>query len=187
MKSQEQLGDFGDYLLHIAELVIKGQLGLHDDRKMLVPKEELITALSPISSRDIKELLDNQLLTPVEHDHFGTPLFHIANSVEFLTFLEELEQAGFPLMLQQTIAETYQALLWAFYSDIDYEISEFKKERGREPSEFELAYLRVLNEFAVAMCMKRIEEDILAGKADELKSAKERAAQLKRASLRKAS
>lgn len=178
--------NLGDLFLDMARRVVRGELATHDDRSMLVPKEQLIDALGGISPRDIQQLIDNQLIIPVENDEMGTPLFHVANCIEFLRFLEKLEQMGFPLMLQQPIAEMYHSVLWALYSDIDYEISNFINEHGRQPSKLELAYLRVINEFAVANFVTRMEEDIIAGKADELKEAKEKAARWKRAILKEA-
>lgn len=179
-----EVHDFGQVMLDLAKKVAHGELGTHDDRSLLMPKEQLIEALSSISMRDIQELIDNQLIIPVEYEEEGIPLFHIANCIEFLRFLEELEQAGFPLILQQPIAEMYHSVLWAFYSDIDYEISNFVNEHGRQPSKLELAYLKVINEFVVANQVSRMEDNILAGKADELNNAKERAAKWKRAILR---
>lgn len=178
--------DLGDIFLDVAKMVSKGEVLLHDDRSSLMPREQLIDALSVISNKDIQELIDNQLIIPVESDESGTPLFHIANCIEFLRFIEKLEKAGFPLILQQPIAEMYHSVLWAVYSDVDYEISEFVNEHGRQPTELELAYLRVINEFAVANFVTRMEEDIIAGKADELKEAKAKAAKWKRALLKKA-
>lgn len=184
--SEEKPRNLGDLFYDLATMVARGGLGLHDDRSLLMPKEQLINALSPITSRDIQQLIDNQLIVPLENDGMGTPLYHAANCIEFLRFLEKLEQASFPLILQQPIAEMYHSLLWALYSDVDYEVSEFVAEHGRQPSKLELAYLRVLNEFAVANLVTRIEEDIIAGKASELREAKERAAKWKKALLKKA-
>lgn len=179
-----QPNDFGYVLLDLARRVAKGELGLHDDRSLLMPKAELINAINPITTRDIPQLINNQLLIPVEQDELETPLYHAVNCMEFLRFLEKLEQAGFPLVLQQAVAEMYHSLFWALSSDIEYEILDFKKEKGREPNKLELAYLRVINDWAVSNTMLRIEDDILAGKPEELDRIKERAAKWKRASLR---
>lgn len=183
-EANEELKNLGDIFLDMAKRVARGDLGLHDDRSLLMPKEELIRALGGVSQRDIQQLIDNQLIISVEKDEAGTLLYHAANCIEFLRFLEELERAGFPLILQQPIAEMYHSLLWAMYSDVDYEISNFVSERGRMPSKLEAAYLRVLNEFAVSNVITRMEENIISGKAEELKEAKRKAAQWKRAILK---
>ena len=119
--------DFGYVLLDLAKKVAKGELGLHDDRSLLMPKAELINALNPVITRDIHQLIDNQLLIPVEQEEDETPLYHAVNCMDFLGFLEKLEQAGFPLVLQQAVAETYHSLFWALSSDIEYEIQDFKQ------------------------------------------------------------
>lgn len=176
-------------LLSMAKMVAKGELGLHDDRKLLMPREPLIETLTQYTPRNVQDMLDNELLQPVERDDVGTDLFHAVNCIEFLRFLDQLESAGFPLGLQQAIAEMYHSLLWSLYTDIDYEVSAFKLENGREPSYLELAYLRILNEMAVAHAVKETEGEILSGRPrfsakSLLQELKEKAAR-KKAAIRR--
>ena len=65
-----------DPFVAIARLVAKGEWGLHDDRGLLMPKEELIEALKARYSRDIQQLIDNHLIVPVEQDQSGIPLYN---------------------------------------------------------------------------------------------------------------
>jgi len=185
-KEKTQPNDFGLVLLQMAKMVVKGELGLRDDRSLLIPKEELLRTLKPITTRDIQKLIDNELIVPVEEDVKANPLYHAVICIEFLRFIEKLEQAGFPLVLRQAVAEMYQSLFWALSSDVEYEIKEFNKENGREPNKLELAYLRVISDWAVSNTIIKIEEDILAGKPEELNRIKERAARWKKASLKEA-
>ena len=53
-------------------------------------------------------------------------------------------------------------LFWALSSDVDSEIATYQQEHGgRVPSRLELAYVRVISEWAVANTIGRIEERIL--------------------------
>ena len=182
-----QPDDFGYVLLGLAKRVAKGELGLHDDHSLLMSKEELIKALAINGFLDVQNIIDtfdNQLIIAVEEDLNGIPLYHAAICMDFLNFLKKLEERGFPLILQQAIAETYQQLFWALLSDMDYEIDRFREEKGRASNKIELAYLRVINEWAVSNTITRMENDILAGKPEELDSIKKRAAKWKRATIK---
>ncbi len=179
-----QPDDFGYVLLDLAKRVAKGELGLHDDRSLLMQKKELIEALVVNNFPDIQNIIDNQLIVSVEEDQDGIPLYHAAICMDFLNFLVKLKQGGFPLILQQAIAETYQSLFWALLSDMDYEVNEFREEKERAPNKIELAYLRVINDWAVSNAISRMEDDILSGKGEELHNIKKRAAKWKIASLK---
>src|ERR1035437_7576433 len=160
----EKRNDLGQFFVDMARAVVEGSVMLHDDRANLMTRKELTESLMSNSSKDIQDLFANQLFSPIEVNENGVPLFHAAICLDFLVFLEKLEQGDFPLRLQQSIAETYQNLFWSLLSDMEYEVDKFREERGREPSEFELARLRVINDWAVSNSIIRIEDGILTGK-----------------------
>ena len=149
-----------DILPLLVQAVAAGDILLHDDRQNLVSKQELTHAVS--SNRlltEANDLIEKKLVVPV--DQTTSDKFHVAITFDFLEFNYKLVILGFPLRIRQKIADMYYPLFWALCSDIDYEVTCYKEENGREPSHQELAYLRVINEWAVANSMGRIEDRIL--------------------------
>jgi hypothetical protein len=181
-----------DVLKNLIKMVAEERLGLHDDRENLVPKQNLVEIIrtnNRLSEKEIDSLFRKKLLLPVE-DEISNQLYHASISIDFLNLLEKLDRTGFSVRLQQKIAAMYYPLYWDLCTDIEYEISKFKREEGRDPSMIELAYLRVINEFAVVNTMEDIEKSILklepAGDR-ELQQLIQEARQKKKALKKKAS
>lgn len=178
-------------LNNLVKMVAEEKLLLHDDRQNLVSQEELVEAISTtglVQKDELTNLTRSKLLLPVEDDGMQE-LFHVGITLDFLSFLQKLEITGFPFALRQKIAEMYYPLFWAMCSDIEYEISKLQKEKGRDLTRPELAYLRVINEWAVAETMGRIEQKILKLEAEggpELQQLIQEAAQRKKTLKKKA-
>jgi len=180
-----------DFLRNLVRMVADKRLMLHDDRENLVSKDDLLQAIrmnSGLNENEIEDLLRKKLILPIDEGTSGQS-YHASITIDFLGFREKLELIGISLSLQQKMAEMYYSLFWAMCSDIEYEISSFKKEKGRNPSRLELAYLRVINEWAVAETMGRIEQKILKLEAEggpELQQLIQEAAQRKKTLKKKA-
>jgi len=152
-----------DFLKNMVMMVANERLMLHDDLDNLVSKEKLIEVIyanTKLNEKEVIDLFNKGLIFPVEQG-LDNPLYHASITIDFLRFLTKLQIAGYPAKLQQKIAEMYFPLFWDMCTDIDYEISSFKNDKGRDPSKFEVAYLRVINEWAAADMMTSIEEKIL--------------------------
>ena len=152
-----------DFLKNMVMMVANERLMLHDDLDNLVSKEKLIEVIyanTKLNEKEVIDLFNKGLIFPVEQG-LDNPLYHASITIDFLRFLTKLQIAGYPTKLQQKIAEMYFPLFWDMCTDIDYEISSFKNDKGRDPSKFEVAYLRVINEWAAADMMTSIEEKIL--------------------------
>jgi len=180
-----------DFLKNMVKMVADERLMLHDDRENLVPKQNLVEIIrmnTRLSEKEINDLFRKKLLLPVEND-ISSQLYHASISIDFIKLLEKLDLTGFPLSLRQKIAEMYFPLFWDMCTDIEYEVFKFKEEKGRDLSKPELAYLRVINEWAVGDTMGRVEQRILKLEAEgdrELQQLIEEAARRKKALKRKA-
>ncbi len=149
-------------LSSLVKAVAAQEILLHDDRQNLVSREELMRAISLnrlLIEVEPAALFKDKLVLPV--DQADENMFHVAITLDFLNFNRKLVILGFPLHSRQKIAEMYYPLFWALSSDIDYEMARYKEEVGHEPSPHELAYLRVINEWAVANSIGGIEDRIL--------------------------
>jgi hypothetical protein len=152
-----------DILSSIVKLVATGEMLLHDDRQNLISKEDLVKALSSNKLHteiEIRDFISNKLIIPVDEN--DRDKFHATITLDFLNFNHELELLGYPLKIRQKIAEMYYSLFWSLSSDVDSEIALYKEEQGgRELSQLERAYIRVISEWAVADTVRKIEERIL--------------------------
>jgi len=152
-----------DILSYLVKAVAAGEMLLHDDRQNLMSKEDLIVAISSnrlLTKFEVRDLIRDRLIIPV--DEGNRYEFHAAITFDFLNFNHKLEILGYPLHVRQKIAEMYYSLFWALSSDVDYEVASYQQEHGGQvPSRLELAYVRVISEWAVANMMGRIEERIL--------------------------
>lgn len=149
-------------LSSLVKAVAAKEILLHDDRQNLVSREELMHAISfnrLLIEDEPDALFKDKLVLPV--DQADENMYHIAITLDFLNFNRKLVILGFPLHSRQKIAEMYYPVFWALSSDIDYEVASYKEELGHEPSPHELAHLRVINEWAVANSIGRIEDRIL--------------------------
>lgn len=151
-----------DILTSLVKDVAAGNILLHDDRKNLTSRKEIVQAVSsnkllPIAT-EVVELIKKKLILPVDE---ATDEFHIGITLDFLAFNDKLIILGFPLSARQEVARMYYPLFWAMSSDVGSELEAHRQEKGRELSRHEVAYIRVISEWAVANTMGRIEERIL--------------------------
>lgn len=167
-------------------MVAEEKIMLSDDPQNLMDKPALIKTISDNSYNmtEIVDLFHKGFIIPVDE---GEKLYHAGISLNFLNFQKKLEIMGLSVKLQRKIAEMYYPLCWAMVTDIEYELKAFKEEKGRDPSKMELAYLRVINEWATANMMGNIEQRIIKLDSEgneELEQMIEEAAQ-KRKTLKK--
>jgi len=152
-----------DILSSLVKAIAAGEMLLHDDRQNLMSKEDLVRAVSSnrlFTEVEVRGLFRDRLVIPVDEDNQDE--FHASITLDFLNLNHKLEILGYPLHVRQKIAEMYYPLFWALSSDVDSEIACYQQEHGgRVPSRLELAYIRVISEWAVANTIGRIEERIL--------------------------
>jgi hypothetical protein len=128
-----------DFLKNMVKMVADERLMLHDDRNNLMSKENLMEVIrvnTGQSENEIVDLFNRKLILPVEEVP-NSRLYHASITLDFLQLLTKLQITGYSPKLQQKIAGMYFPLFWAMCTDIDYEISSFKKEKGCDPSKFE--------------------------------------------------
>lgn len=150
---------------NLIKMVAEDQIMLHDDPQNLMKNSELINALeaNSFSRTEIADFFRSGLILPViEHEE----LYHASITMDFLNFQKKLAIIGFTLKLQQKIAAMYYPLFWAMSTDVDYELEKYKQEKGRALSKKEVAYLRAINELAVANSIGRIEQRIIKLEAE---------------------
>ncbi|MBF8265350.1 MAG: hypothetical protein HW384_1214 [Dehalococcoidia bacterium] len=152
-----------DVLISLVKAVAAGEMLLHDDHQNLMSKEDLVRAISSnrlLTEVEVRDLFRDGLIIPVDEDNKDE--FHAAITLDFLNFNHKLDILGYPLHVRQKIAEMYYSLFWALSSDVDSEVACYQDEHGgRVPSRLEVAYVRVISEWAVANTIGRIEERIL--------------------------
>ncbi len=154
---------FQEFLRLMIDDVKADRMSLHDDPINLMPEEELIgviTSSFPIYASRVQELIKQKLIIPV--DAQGPELFHVSITIDFLNFHDKLELLGYPITMRQRIAAIYYPLFWALCNDIESEVHEYERELGVEGlSADQTTYLRVINEWAVANTIGRVEENII--------------------------
>lgn len=161
-RGQGVMSENKDALRRFVKMVADGTVLLHDDPQNLVSRNELGQAICsnrPFTETQVDDLIKKKLIVLIDGAPPGT--FHPGIALDFLLFHDKLVTLGFPLHARQKIAEMYSSVYWALCSDMDYEMASYRDENGREPSRYELVRLRVINEWAAAETMTRVEERIL--------------------------
>ncbi len=77
-----------------------------------------------------------------------------------------MDSLRFPLYLQQLVTQQYLPLSWALYADVQSEIDDYQSERGRPLTDLEIAYVRVISDWAVAETRQGFEKELLDGSPD---------------------
>jgi hypothetical protein len=153
---QDAMNTDESVMKNLIKMVAEEKIILSDDPQHLMPKPDLIKAIRDnlnYNQEDINDLFNNRLILTIDENQ---QLYHAGITMNFLSFQKRLEITGFSLQLKQKIAQMYYSIFWAIVTDIEHEINSFKVEKGRNPTNLELAFLRVTSEWAVADTMSRI-------------------------------
>lgn len=165
------MNDMEVFLTNLVRMVARGEMGLHDERNLLVPKARLREMLQThlgMGRRKVDDLLIEGLLAPAEYQDNGDHLYHVVICLEFVKFLDQADAAGIPLPLQQVFSSEYIPLVWALYSDIDHECADYQEQIGRPLTTWDTAYVRVISDMAVANTRNRMEQEFLVNPDPEL-------------------